>query len=190
MWRYRYTYTEYGANVWHGSVLLVVTNSRDRPPTLYLKPEHFPDHAKHVTGTVIHLDDNPSGPKTFWRFSLDVPLSNSDQRVDYQIKLFEQDVRCCNASFYVPGKDESMRILFHSCNGFSLAVKQEDYAGSLWKDVLRSEFVCVPVWLSHEPSMALAALACNDLTEGEIGHDFFAPISSSPCFNSNSRRTS
>lgn len=42
-------------------------------------------------------------------------------------------------AFWVPAKEESMRLLFHSCNGFSLAVK-EGVGPVLWKEVRRSEW--------------------------------------------------
>lgn len=141
----RYTYTEHTTNVWHGSVLLVVSNSCDRPPTLYLSPQHFLKDATHIEGVSIHTLEKAGRKRSFWRFALSVPLSDADQRVDYQIKLSEEDSRCCNASFCVPAKEESMRILFHSCNGFSTNVKLETYAGpALWRDVLRSDLISRP----------------------------------------------
>jgi hypothetical protein len=40
--------------------------------------------------------------------------------------------------FFVPPRDESMRILFHSGNGFSLGVDKDAWGGPVfWRDVLR-----------------------------------------------------
>ena len=142
----RYTHSDYEEGVWHGSVLLIVSNSSNRPPTLHLSPEHFPDKSASIPGHPLHSENGSDGGWTFWRFSLVIPLWEGDQRVDYEIKLFEQSSRCCNASFYVPAKEESMRILFHSCNGFSVSVNKNMYKEpSLWNDVLRSESL---VWHS------------------------------------------
>ncbi|KAJ4295874.1 hypothetical protein N0V88_004576 [Collariella sp. IMI 366227] len=41
-------------------------------------------------------------------------------------------------SFFVPAVEESMRIMFHSCNGFSVGTDEEAYSGAaLWNDVAR-----------------------------------------------------
>ena len=83
------------------------------------------------------------GVATFWRFSIAVPLSESDQRVEYKVKTAEGARPVIDAgrtAFWVPAKGESMRLLFHSCNGFSLGIEPGAYAGPvLWKEVLRSE---------------------------------------------------
>ncbi|KAL2127359.1 hypothetical protein VTI74DRAFT_10872 [Chaetomium olivicolor] len=40
--------------------------------------------------------------------------------------------------FFVPALDESMRLMFHSCNGFSVGTDEEAYSGpALWNDVAR-----------------------------------------------------
>jgi hypothetical protein len=44
------------------------------------------------------------------------------------------------ARFYVPSKHESFRIMFHSCNGFSVGTDMDTWKGpSLWNDVLRMQ---------------------------------------------------
>ena len=41
-------------------------------------------------------------------------------------------------TFFVPAITESMRIMFHSCNGFSVGTDEEDWSGAcLWNDVMR-----------------------------------------------------
>lgn len=40
--------------------------------------------------------------------------------------------------FYVPSDTESMRVMFHSCNGFSVGTDEDAWSGcALWNDVLR-----------------------------------------------------
>lgn len=69
---------------------------------------------------------------TFWRFNIEVQLSDLESRVAYRINngplIF----------FWVPARGQTMNIMFHSCNGFSLSVNPDDFCGPdpLWKDVL------------------------------------------------------
>ncbi|EJD06423.1 uncharacterized protein FOMMEDRAFT_131380 [Fomitiporia mediterranea MF3/22] len=135
----RYTYIDYSTLRWNGSILLVLHGSE--APTLHIQPA---------------LDESPSATSllsenghSFWRFSISIPLSDEDVRVSYKLSIpassggsskekeeFGQHDK--EYAFYVPAKDETMRIMFHSCNGFSLNVKDGTFAGPvLWKDVLR-----------------------------------------------------
>lgn len=69
---------------------------------------------------------------TFWRFNLEIELGSSQARVAYRIN------RGPAIGFWVPGRGQSMNIMFHSCNGFSLSVNPDDFTGPdpLWRDVL------------------------------------------------------
>lgn len=69
---------------------------------------------------------------TFWRFSLEIELGSVQARVAYRIN------RGPAIGFWVPGRGESMNIMFHSCNGFSLSVNSNEFTGPdpLWRDVL------------------------------------------------------
>ncbi|KAJ6257837.1 hypothetical protein Dda_7626 [Drechslerella dactyloides] len=71
---------------------------------------------------------------TFWRFNLEIELGNEEQRIAYRIN------NGATVGFYVPAVDQSMNIMFHSCNGFSLAVDPNNFCGPdpLWRDVLRN----------------------------------------------------
>ena len=41
-------------------------------------------------------------------------------------------------SFFIPAISDSMRIMFHSCNGFSVGTDEEAWSGAaLWNDVQR-----------------------------------------------------
>lgn len=64
---------------------------------------------------------------------LNVQLTTDEQRVAFSIEPLH-----IRGSFCVPGTDQSMRVMFHSCNGFSVKVPPDAYAGpTLWNDVSR-----------------------------------------------------
>ena len=69
---------------------------------------------------------------TFWRWSLEIELGSSEHRVAYRIN------RGPALGFWVPPRGQSMNIMFHSCNGFSLSVDANKFSGPdpLWRDVL------------------------------------------------------
>ena len=54
---------------------------------------------------------------TFWRFNLEVELGEQQARIAYSIN------EAAAIGFWVPAKGQTMNIMFHSCNGFSLSVK-------------------------------------------------------------------
>lgn len=77
---------------------------------------------------------------TFWRFDLQVPMQEAELHCEYSIPglTFSQDTKTDKQSFFVPSKLESMRVMFHSCNGFSVGTDEEAWSGpALWNDVLR-----------------------------------------------------
>jgi hypothetical protein len=90
-----------------------------------------------VTGTRLYSNS----AHTFWRFNLAVPMQQSELRIEYNIPELafpstqtKRDVQY----FYIPAITESMRIMFHSCNGFSVGTDEEAWSGAaLWNDVLR-----------------------------------------------------
>lgn len=137
---------------WHGSVL-IVTKPGQKQPILNLRPlgpvmprepgsqisgdTSLPPEAT-VKGVKLYADRD----KAFWRFSLDVPIEEYEARWEYDIPRFQY----CNADqishapwkFVVPLAQQSMRIMFHSCNGFSIGTDLDVWQGpNLWKDVLR-----------------------------------------------------
>ncbi|KAI5273272.1 hypothetical protein E4T47_03448 [Aureobasidium subglaciale] len=69
---------------------------------------------------------------TFWRFSLEIELGLKQARVAYRINQGPA------IGFWVPGRGQSMNMMFHSCNGFSLSVNSNEFTGPdpLWRDVL------------------------------------------------------
>ena len=88
---------------------------------------------------------------TFWRFNLEVEIQPQEIRIAYSINNGPA------VGFWVPGRGQTMNVMFHSCNGFSLSVKcvskiylfvdvclrltsPDDFSGPdpLWRDVLNS----------------------------------------------------
>lgn len=136
--------------IWHGSVLLV-TKPADVPPKLRLRfdrhteesmnSQNSSDLSQPRTFKGFKLYSDPV--KAFWRFDIDLPLQSSEARWEYTIPNLRfvngvQDRARSTKDFYVPSKYESMRIMFHSCNGFSVGTDEEAWSGpALWNDVLR-----------------------------------------------------
>ncbi|TKA82247.1 hypothetical protein B0A55_01713 [Friedmanniomyces simplex] len=74
---------------------------------------------------------------TFWRFNVAIELGARQHRIAYRIN------RGPAIGFWVPARGETMNIMFHSCNGFSLAVDPHHFSGPdpLWRDVLNQHQV-------------------------------------------------
>ena len=71
---------------------------------------------------------------TFWRFNLEIELGSEQARVAYRIN------RGPAIGFWVPARGQTMNMMFHSCNGFSLSVDPNHFSGPdpLWRDVLNN----------------------------------------------------
>ncbi|KAK5135414.1 hypothetical protein LTR08_005356 [Meristemomyces frigidus] len=69
---------------------------------------------------------------TFWRFNVEIELGSTQHRVAYRINKGPA------LGFWVPARGQTMNTMFHSCNGFSLAVDANAFSGPdpLWRDVL------------------------------------------------------
>lgn len=69
---------------------------------------------------------------TFWRWNIEIELGSTQHRVAYRINKGPA------IGFWVPARGETMHIMFHSCNGFSLAVDPSQFSGPdpLWRNVL------------------------------------------------------
>ncbi|RDA89546.1 hypothetical protein CP533_3756 [Ophiocordyceps camponoti-saundersi (nom. inval.)] len=124
---------------WYGSVLVVVKGGgKDRVPH---QPALTLSRVGREDGDVIHSRRLYSDHRvTFWVFDLAVPLQAEQIKYEYhlpEMRFFNDDKPRVNA-FFVPAADESMRIMFHSCNGFSVGTDEAAFSGApLWKDVLR-----------------------------------------------------
>ena len=68
---------------------------------------------REVRGVRLHAERGV----TFWRFNLEVELGKAQARIAYRIN------QAASIGFWVPAKGQTMNIMFHSCNGFSLSVK-------------------------------------------------------------------
>lgn len=131
--------------VWHGSVM-IVTKPGQEQPQLSLRQEGpvvsqgqvVPPQTNHtVDGLKLYEDPE----KVFWRFTLAVPVETYEARWAYEIPgLYNESGEQVKApwEFVVPAADQSMRIMFHSCNGFSVGTDMNAWVGpNLWNDVLR-----------------------------------------------------
>jgi hypothetical protein len=144
---YRRMSNEAGEPTWHGSVL-VVTTPGQRNPELSLSPvgaarANEPEAAFSVSGATTvageKLYEDPN--KAFWRFLISLPIQKFESRWKYDIRGLAYEDRSKEAKpqeFVVPPVSESMRILFHSCNGFSVGTDVDAWSGpALWNDVIR-----------------------------------------------------
>ncbi|OAG45730.1 hypothetical protein AYO21_00366 [Fonsecaea monophora] len=87
---------------------------------------------QEVAGARLYAD--PDRDVTFWRFNLEIELANEQQHIAYRIN------RGPSVGFWVPGRGQTMHIMFHSCNGFSLSVNPDSFSGPdpMWRDVLNT----------------------------------------------------
>ncbi|KAI2630388.1 hypothetical protein GGS26DRAFT_591690 [Hypomontagnella submonticulosa] len=85
---------------------------------------------KDVRGFRLHAERG----HTFWRFNIEVELQDQQQRIAYRINHGPA------TGFWVPARGQSMNIMFHSCNGFSVSVNPDDLSGPdpMWRDVLNN----------------------------------------------------
>lgn len=132
-------YRRMEGNRWVGSVLIVtIGGGKAQPmvPTLLLRRADGSSGAHEVRGTCLYSDPR----NTFWRFDLRVPVEAAETRWEYTLPemRFVSKTKPQRNSFCVPAAAESMRIMFHSCNGFSVGTDEDAYSGAcLWNDVNR-----------------------------------------------------
>ena len=153
--------TRQAAVTWHGS-LLVVAKPGKRQPELRLKPlGHADEGLRHGVQTLASTVDvtreqaldkerifralklHEDFDKTFWCFELDITLQDIEARWEYTLLHAHSTWPPATNSIppkviVVPARSQSMRILFHSCNGFSVGTDEEAWSGpALWNDVIR-----------------------------------------------------
>jgi len=85
---------------------------------------------QEISAFVLHSERGV----TFWKFNLEIELGDRQTRIAYRINHGPA------IGFWVPAKGQTMNIMFHSCNGFSLSVDPNGFSGPdpLWRDVLNS----------------------------------------------------
>lgn len=125
----RFITTDYVAPqpLWQGSVMIVSIDDESdysQRPLLQLST------GGDVVGDVLHTQFGAS----FWRFDLVLALQEHAQEVTYTINGSE------TTAFWVPAASQDMNMMFHSCNGFSMNIKQEEFCGPdpMWRDVARA----------------------------------------------------
>ncbi|KAF2816263.1 uncharacterized protein BDZ99DRAFT_484920 [Mytilinidion resinicola] len=135
------------APTWHGSILIVTTPGQHHPElTLRCLGPAVASQTNgsasvtgsgSIPGTKLYEDPR----KTFWRFLIDVPFQNFEAKWEYSIASTTRssgERKGGPNTFVVPSIAQSMRILFHSCNGFSVGTNVDAWSGpALWNDVLR-----------------------------------------------------
>lgn len=147
------------AAVWRGSVL-IVTQLGHREPELKLQYKGPWNRDREASGnqtitpsptasshsfrrTINGLKLYEDSTKTFWRFAIDLPLQAQEACWDYSlanthIYSTARPQSLPTYTFIVPSMSQSMRMMFHSCNGFSVGTDEEAWSGpALWNDVLR-----------------------------------------------------
>ncbi len=72
-----------------------------------------PMKGQEVRGVRLHAERGC----TFWRFNLEIELVAHQARIAYRIN------NSASVGFWVPAKGQTMNVMFHSCNGFSMSVK-------------------------------------------------------------------
>lgn len=134
--------------VWNGSVLIVTKSGQRQPQLVVRRLGPVGTDAKTngelprrpFTADGIKLYEEPG--KAFWRFSIQVPLEAYECRWQYDIPGFQyvsSELARTPWNFAVPSVHQSMRIMFHSCNGFSVGTPMDEWVGPvLWEDVLRT----------------------------------------------------
>lgn len=126
---------------WIGSVLVVTAGGgRTQPfvPTLTLRRarDEVRDEVRDVRAVCLYSDPR----NTFWRFNLEIDMEPAEARWEYALPglRFASATKPHVNAFFVPARDESMRIMSHSCNGFSVGTDEDAWSGpALWHDVLR-----------------------------------------------------
>lgn len=68
---------------------------------------------REVKAVRLHTERNT----TFWRFNLEIELGDKETRIAYRINQGPP------IGFWVPARGQTMNIMFHSCNGFSMSVE-------------------------------------------------------------------
>ncbi|KAI2783542.1 hypothetical protein F4815DRAFT_355213 [Daldinia loculata] len=152
---------------WHGSVLIVIKGGGKTQafhPTLSLSrvetatgqpgllhPESSVNGSEalgtsssgavrngaDVSGICLYSDPR----NTFWQFPIACEIGNTETKWAYSIAnvRYKSATKPKTNYFFVPAIDESMRIMFHSCNGFSVGTDEDAWSGpALWNDVVRN----------------------------------------------------
>lgn len=133
--------------LWEGSALIVLNGGGQeqgpRPTMSLQRVGARGEAAVDATSAVARIQATRlySDPRnTFWRFDIEVPMEVTEVQYSYEfpgLRFSSEDKPKVNR-FSIPAAGESMRLMFHSCNGFSVGTDEAAFSGTpLWKDVLR-----------------------------------------------------
>ncbi|KAI9511315.1 hypothetical protein F5148DRAFT_1274284 [Russula earlei] len=124
---------------------------------------------KSVVGTEIYVYGGRSGTYTFWRFLIQIPLTDSEMKIKYSVNGgLEMD-------FFVPARRQTMRLAAYSCNGFSAGVNPDDFRGPGFQSGYDPVWVDLLAKHAEQPFHALVGggdqLYCDGVTrEPELQH--------------------
>ena len=112
------------------SLVRSTTDTASAPSRIHKKDGEKLGKVREVSAVRLHAERGV----TFWRFNLEVELGSTQARIAYRINNGPA------IGFWVPAKHETMNIMFHSCNGFSMSVNSKEFCGPdpMWRDVLNS----------------------------------------------------
>lgn len=162
----KYDTVDLATHTWHGFALVVTEDGKSDysvVPTIRARwqPHDGQTGEKVTTGegavaeenahrtfAAIKLHEYSGEPAshTIWRFKLEIPLADVEQKVTYSLEgQAHPDSQppairdATSNSFFVPAKDQDFRWIGHSCNGFSASLNPDEWNGPnpLWDDALR-----------------------------------------------------
>jgi hypothetical protein len=110
---------------------------RDEWPITTESGANIKDSDTKVKAVKLYADlDN-----VFWRFHIQVEMQEAETHWHYEIpglRFPPKSKKTDKQSFFVPALNQSMRVMFHSCNGFSVGTDEAAWSGpALWNDVVR-----------------------------------------------------
>lgn len=136
----RYSEINYDSRTWYGSCL-IVSKSTDPPSLKVTLPSTAGNDNSSSFEFTAECIDTYRQQYRFWRYPLALPLTREPQKATYNCG---SDSDHGQHSFHLPGLQETMRFMFHSCNGFSMIPQEvKDKYGDqlLWQDVLDRHYV-------------------------------------------------
>lgn len=129
----KYIDVDFRSRIYRGSALIVSSHTTAPSFEVVLKSPSGQSQRITVRGEPL---DVYRQTYTFWRYDLRLPLIEEPQTATYTSDALDKSY-----VFHLPGFYQSMRFMFHSCNGFSdIPQETKDKFGEktapLWADVL------------------------------------------------------
>lgn len=129
------------SHIWRGTIMVVTnddTSDYQSAPTISfaVKDSSSAGSDDNAAGDTSEVSANRIFQEygvSFWRFEISFTLKDeAEQSVTYIVNNDTEH----QYTFYIPAYNQTMNVMFHSCNGFSLGVDPEEFKNSLWTDVL------------------------------------------------------